>query len=56
MATHSPILMAYPGADILKIDEEGAIGRASLRETSHYLLMREFMKDPEGVVAGMLRD
>lgn len=56
MATHSPLLMAYPGADILRLDEEGGIGRTGFRETSHYLLMREFIKDPEGFVAGVLRD
>ena len=56
MATHSPLLMAYPGADILKLDEAGGIGRSGFRDTSHYLLMREFMKDPEGFVAGILRD
>jgi len=55
MATHSPLLMAYPGADILRLDEAGGIGRTGFRETSHYLLMREFIKDPEGFVAGVLR-
>lgn len=56
MATHSPMLMAYPRADLLRLEEEGGIGRIGFRETSHYLLMREFMKDPDGFVAGMLRD
>lgn len=56
IATHSPILMAYPGADLLMIGEDGAIERASFRRTSHYLLYREFIKDPDGFVQGILRD
>lgn len=56
IATHSPILMAYPGADLLAIGEDGMIERKSFRETSHFLLYRAFVKDPEGFVADMLRD
>lgn len=56
IATHSPILMAYPGADLLMIDEAGQIERTTFRRTSHYLLYREFIKDPDGFVAGLLRD
>lgn len=56
IATHSPILMAYPGADLLMIDEVGAVERTTFRRTSHYLLYREFIKDPDGFVQGILRD
>lgn len=56
IATHSPILMAYPGADLLMIGQDGAIERTSFRRTSHYLLYREFIKDPDGFVQGVLRD
>ncbi len=56
LATHSPILMAYPGADILLIEGDGSIRKVGFRETSHYLLMRAFMKDPEDFIAGMLQD
>lgn len=56
IATHSPILMAYPGADLLMIADDGSFVRTGFRRTSHYLLLREFMKDPEGFVGGMLRD
>lgn len=56
IATHSPILMAYPGADLLMIGQDGAIERTSFRRTSHYLLYREFIKDPDGFVQGILRD
>jgi predicted ATPase len=51
LATHSPILMAYPGADILLIEEDGSIRRVDFRRTSHYLLLREFIKDPDALAA-----
>jgi predicted ATPase len=50
LATHSPILMAYPGAEILSIEEDGSIRRIGFRETSHYLLLREFIKNPDTFV------
>jgi predicted ATPase len=46
VATHAPILMAYPDADIIVINEEGAV-RTPLRETEHYRLTREFLENPE---------
>lgn len=46
IATHSPILMAYPGARIYLLDEEG-IREIAYRETEHYQLTRRFLEDPE---------
>ena len=46
VATHSPILMAYPGARIYVLDEEG-IRETAYRETEHYQLTRRFLEDPE---------
>lgn len=45
IATHSPILMTYPGAALLLIDQNG-IRNASYRETSHYQLTRRFLENP----------
>jgi predicted ATPase len=56
LATHSPILMAYPGAGILSIEEDGSIKRVDFRETSHYLLLREFIKNPADFVGQALKD
>jgi predicted ATPase len=56
LATHAPMLMAYPRADILKIEADGAIRQVGFRETDHYLLLREFIKNPEGFVAETLKD
>ena len=46
IATHSPILMAYPHAEILQFSDAG-IRRVSYRETEHYKVTKMFMDDPE---------
>ena len=46
VATHSPILMAYPGASIYLLDETG-VQPVEYRETEHYQLTRRFLEDPE---------
>jgi len=45
IATHSPILMAYPEAKILQLDEKG-INEVSWEETEHYIVTRQFMNKP----------
>ncbi len=46
VATHSPILMAYPGAVILCLDGN-TIRPVSYNELEHVLFMREFLNNPE---------
>ena len=46
IATHSPILMAYPGATILQIDE-GELQRVEYEETEHYRVTRQFFSQRE---------
>ena len=53
IATHSPILMAYPGACILELSEQG-IRRVEYRETEHYRVTREFLENPERMVHYLL--
>lgn len=45
IATHSPILMAYPGAEILSFDG-GAIRRVSYEEIEHVQVTRDFLNNP----------
>lgn len=45
IATHSPILMAYPGACIYQFSQQG-IARTAYRDTEHYRLTRRFLNDP----------
>jgi predicted ATPase len=49
MATHSPILMAYPRAQLLMFDGR-VIREASLSETPHYQLMRNFVMNPKAMM------
>jgi predicted ATPase len=46
MATHSPIMMAYPGATIYGFDGEG-IAPVGFDEVEHISVMRAFLRDPE---------
>ena len=45
IATHSPILMACPGADILNFDSDH-LQNIRYEDTDHYRLYRQFMNDP----------
>ncbi|MEL7099020.1 MAG: AAA family ATPase [Pseudomonadota bacterium] len=55
MATHSPILMAVPGARVLEITRHG-LAEVDFRETSHFRLYQSFTVDPEGFVSEALAD
>ncbi len=46
VATHSPILMAYPDAYLYELSERG-IERVDYRDTDHYRLTRSFLEDPQ---------
>jgi predicted ATPase len=46
IATHSPILMACPGATILNFDR-APLGPIAYENTGHYRLFRQFMEAPE---------
>jgi predicted ATPase len=50
IATHSPLLMALPGALIYELGEDG-LERRSYQELGHVRLYRRFLGDPESVVA-----
>lgn len=49
VATHSPILMAYPDARILQFSADGIV-ETSYGETEHFRVMRDFLADPEGAL------
>ncbi|GGB33511.1 ATP-binding protein [Sphingomonas metalli] len=53
MATHSPILMALPGARLLSMTPAG-LDPVSIEELPHYRLYREFILDPAGTIEAML--
>lgn len=54
VATHSPIIMAYPDAFIYKVDE--GYKRVDYRETEHYQVTRAFLNDPERMLDILMSD
>jgi predicted ATPase len=46
IATHSPILLAFPNAQILEFDKDG-IKEVSYTETEHYKITKSFLDNPE---------
>jgi predicted ATPase len=49
IATHSPILMAYPDADIFVIDDNG-IMKTPYKNTDNYMITRKFLENPEKMI------
>lgn len=55
IATHSPILMAYPDADIVQITEDG-LQPVAYRDTEHYIVTRAFLDNPQCQLDRVLGD
>jgi predicted ATPase len=53
VATHSAILLGYPGATILELSEDG-IRRVSYDETEQVELTRSFLEDPQRFLRHLL--
>ncbi|MFD0959724.1 AAA family ATPase [Paenibacillus chungangensis] len=53
IATHSPILMAYPDAIIYQLNED-AIDEVSWEETEHVAITRQFMNNPQRLLRDLL--
>ncbi|SMG44898.1 hypothetical protein [Arenibacter troitsensis] len=46
VATHSPMLMAYPGATIYQISDDG-MKKVDFEDTDHYSITRSFLNNPD---------
>ncbi len=55
IATHSPILMAFPNADILEFSKNG-IKSVNYKDTDHYLITKRFLDNPEKMLHYLLND
>ncbi len=53
IATHSPILMAYPGAWLYQITPEG-MARIEYQQTEHYIVAKRFLNDPKAQLDRLL--
>jgi len=55
IATHSPILMAFPNAQIYQFSKDG-IESVSYEDTEHYKITKSFMDNPDRMIKYLLRD
>jgi predicted ATPase len=53
IATHSPMLMAFPDAEILQFSREG-IEKVDYRQTEHFQITKQFMDYPETMLHYLL--
>jgi predicted ATPase len=55
MATHSPLLMAYPNATLLQVSKYG-LDPVTVEQTDHFRMLREFWADPSTFVETMMEE
>jgi predicted ATPase len=55
VATHSPIVMAYPDSQMYKLTESG-IEKTTFHETEHYIVTKKFLNEPEEMLSLLLED
>ncbi|WP_223226045.1 AAA family ATPase [Sporomusa sp. GT1] len=55
IATHSPIVMAYPDSMIIQLTPQG-LCQIDYRQTEHYLVMKEFANNPEKMLKILLEE
>lgn len=53
VATHAPILMAHPGADVWLFEADG-IRRVDARATDHWRVTKHFLADPDAMLRELL--
>jgi len=54
IATHSPILMAYPNATIYELDQSG-IHEVDYEDTEHYQITRDFLQQRGSFLRHLLK-
>ena len=55
IATHSPILLTFPDADIVSFDET-PLRSVRLEDTSHFRITRGILEDPQRYWRELLKD
>ena len=55
IATHSPILMAFPEAEILELSQNG-IQKVHYKDTEHYQITKQFLDNPEQMLHYLLQN
>jgi predicted ATPase len=54
IATHSPLMMAYPDAWIYACTADG-LQRVVYKDTEHFRVMRDFMSDPDAAIDSIIK-
>lgn len=54
IATHSPILLAYPNATIYQLDGEG-MRKVKYEETDHFMITKYFLNNHEEMIRTLMR-
>ena len=55
IATHSPILLSYPNAKILRFDDDG-ISHVKFEDTDHFSVTRDFLNNYKNRLIDLLVD
>ena len=55
IATHSPMLMAFPGAKVYEFSKQG-IEQKNYKETEHFQIMKNFLQNPEQLINIILKN
>ncbi len=55
IATHSPILIAYPNSEILEFSKNG-IKKTHYKDTEHYIVTKNFLNNPDKMLHYLLED
>ena len=55
IATHSPILITFPGAEIFEFSKDG-INKVNYAETEHYIVTKSFLDNPTKMLHYLLND
>lgn len=55
VATHSPIIAAYPDSTILVLNEQGIVP-TRYEDTEHYVITKSFLADPQGRATRLIDD
>lgn len=53
IATHSPILIAYPNAEIIELSKNGIL-KVQYKETEHYKITKQFLDNSERMIKYLL--
>lgn len=55
IATHSPILLSYPGAKIVQLDQSG-LSEVKYEDTEHYSVTKMFLNNHQGMLQHLLKE